>query len=177
MQKTRYRITAACLAIVFYFIHAGVLIYSKQAYHILWSCHLGCLLVGVGLLARLPWLSSVGFLWLALGVPLWILNVFTSNEFMLTSTLSHLGGLAIAIYSYKYFKMSRFAWAAATAGLILLGLFSRLVTPEHANVNLSFAVWKGWEETFPSYFWYVILLLVVAVTVFLILELLVRRWQ
>jgi hypothetical protein len=177
MQKTPYRITAACLAIVFYSIHAGALIYSKQAHHIVWSCHLGCLLVGVGLLALHPWLSSVGFLWLALGVPLWILNVFTRNEFMLTSTFSHLGGLAIAIYGFKYLKMPRLAWAAATAGLVLLGWFSRLVTPEHANVNLSFSVWKGWEETFPSYFWYAILLLAAAVASFLILEFFVRRWQ
>ena len=177
MKKPYYRITAACLAIAFYLIHAGVLIYSQQAHHIIWSCHLGCLLVGVGLLTAQSWLSSIGFLWLALGVPLWILNVLTSHEFMLTSTFSHLGGLAIAIYGFKFLKMPRFTWAAATAGLVLLGLFSRLVTPDYANVNLAFAVWKGWEETFPSYFWYAVLLITVAIFSFLILELVVRRWQ
>jgi hypothetical protein len=177
MKKTNYRITTAWLAVFFYLIHAGVLVYGKQPYHVIWSCHLGCLFVGIGLLAPQSWLLSVGFLWLALGVPLWILNVLTSREFMLTSTFSHMGGLVIAIYGFRCLKMPRFSWAAATAGLILLGLFSRLVTPEHANVNLAFAVWKGWEETFPSYFWYVVMLLAVAVTSFLVLEFIVRRWQ
>ena len=177
MQTTNYRMPAAWLAVFFYLIHAGVLVYDQQPYHIIWSCHLGCLFVGVGLLASQPWLFSVGFLWLAMGVPLWILNVFTGDEFMLTSTFSHIGGLVIAIYGFRCLKMPRLSWVAATAGLILLGLFSRLVTPEHANVNLSFAVWQGWEESFPSYFWYVVMLLAAAVTSFLVLEYTVRRWQ
>ena len=177
MNEKKYRITAGVLAIVFFLIHAAVLVHAGESYHILWSCHLACLMVGIALLMRLPWLLAVGFFWLAMGVPLWLLNIITSCDYMLTSTLSHIGGLIIAIYGLRFEKMPRFSWAAATAGLIVLGFVSRLATPEHANVNLSFAVWQGWEETFPSYFWYVVMLLGIAAVSFWTLELIVRRFQ
>lgn len=176
MAKANYRIAAGILAIFLYLIHASVLIHNNEPYHILWSCHLGCLLVGVGLLISQPWFLSVGFLWLAIGIPLWILNVLTSNEFMWTSALSHIGGIAIAVYGFRFLKMLQFSWAVATAGLVLIGFFSRLVTPKHANVNLSFAVWAGWQELFPSYFWYVMMLLSIAAISFLMLEFIIRNW-
>ncbi|MEJ2169509.1 MAG: hypothetical protein P8X90_28730, partial [Desulfobacterales bacterium] len=112
-----------------------------------------------------------------MGVPLWLLNIITSRDFMLTSTLSHIGGLIIAVYGLRFAAMPRFSWAAATAGLFVLGFVSRLATPEYANVNLSFAVWQGWEKTFPSYFWYVVMLLSIAAVSFWALEFIVRRLQ
>jgi len=177
MKENKYRITAGILAVVFFLIHAAVLVQAGESYHIIWSCHLACLLVGIGLLIRLPWLYAVGFFWLTVGVPLWLLNVITSLDFMLTSTCSHIGGIIIAIYGLRFEKMPRFSWAAATAGLVILGCISRLVTPQHANVNLSFAVWQGWEDKFPSYFWYVVMLVAIAAFTFWVLELIVRRFQ
>ena len=112
-----------------------------------------------------------------MGVPLWLLNVLTSHEFMLTSTLSHIGGIIIAVYGLRFLKIPRFAWAAATAGLVVLGFFTRLATPHEANVNLAFAVWSGWEDRFPSYFWYVVMLLSIAAVNFWFLALIIRRWM
>lgn len=177
MSDKKKRITAGALAIAFFLIHAAALVHAGEYYHIIWSCHLGCLIVGIGLLNRLPWLYAIGFFWLTMGVPLWLLNVLTSHDFMLTSTLSHIGGIIIAVYGLRFEKMPRFSWAAATAGLAVLGFVSRLVTPQQANVNLSFAVWQGWEDKFPSYFWYVVMLLTIAAFTFWILELVVRRLQ
>jgi len=177
MKQRNNRFIAGTLAVLFYGIHAGVLIHGKEPYHLIWSCHLGCILVGAGLLIPQPWLFSTGFFWLTMGVPLWILNVLTSDDFMLTSTFSHIGGIAIAICGLKLLKMPRYSWAAATAGLVILGAISRSVTPEHANVNLSFSVWKGWEETFPSYFWYVAMLLSTAAIAFFVLEWMIRKFQ
>ena len=117
---------AGALAIAFFLIHAAALVRAGEHYHIIWSCHLGCLIVGIGLLVRLPWLYAIGFFWLTMGVPLWLLNVFTSHEFMLTSTLSHIGGIIIAVYGLRFLKIPRFAWAAATAGLVVLGILTRL---------------------------------------------------
>jgi len=177
MRDKNYRIAAGALAIVFFLIHAAVLVYAGEPYHILWSCHLACLMVGIALLLRLPRLQAVGFFWLAMGVPLWLLNIITSRDYMLTSTLSHIGGIIIAVYGLRFATMPRLSWAAATVGLVGLGFVSRLATPEHANVNLSFAVWQGWEETFPSYFWYVVMLLTIAAVSFWTLEIIVRRLQ
>ena len=177
MRDKKYRLSAGTLAIVFFLIHAAALVRAAEPYHIIWSCHLGCLMVGIGLVIRLPWLFAIGFFWLTMGVPLWLLNVLTSHEFMLTSTLSHIGGIIIAVYGLRFIKMPRFAWAAATTGLVLLGIFTRWVTAPDANVNLAFAVWSGWEDKFPSYFWYVVMLLATAGFIFWILEFIVRRSQ
>jgi len=177
MRDKKFRIAAGTLAVLFFLIHAGALVYAGEPYHIIWSCHLGCLIVGIGLLVRQPWLYAIGFFWLTMGVPLWLLNILTSREFMLTSILSHVGGMIIAVYGLRFITIPRFAWAAATAGLVVLGILSRLVTPPGANVNLAFAVWSGWEDQFHSYFWYVFMLLSIAAISFGLLEFFMRRWM
>jgi len=121
-----------------------------------------------------PWLFAIGFFWLTMGVPLWLLNVFTSHELMLTSTLSHIGGIIIGVYGLRFLIIPRFAWAAATGALVVLGILTRWVTPPDANVNLAFAVWSGWEGRFPSYFWYVVMLLSIAAVSFGLLEFIIR---
>ena len=177
MFDKKKRTTAGALSIAFFLIHAAALAHAGEHYHIIWSCHLGCLIVGIGLLVRQPWLYAIGFFWLTMGVPLWLLNVLTSHEFMLTSTLSHIGGIIIAVYGLRFIKIPQFAWAAAIAGLVVLGVLTRLATPPDSNVNLAFAVWSGWEDQFPSYFWYVVMLLAIATATFWLLELMVRRFQ
>ena len=175
MKRGYHPFAAGIVAIFFYLIHAGVLVYGREPYHIIWSCHLGCLLIGIGLLLARPWFLSIGFFWLIMGVPLWILNVLTGADFMLTSTLSHIGGLVIAFYGLRFIEIPRFSWAGATIGLVVLGSVTRMVTPEHANVNLSFAVWTGWEQAFPSYFWYVVLILSTSAATFWVMECIVRK--
>jgi len=175
MNDKKNRIAAGALAIAFFLIHAAALVRAGEHYHSIWSCHLGCLIVGIGLLVRLPWLYATGFFWLTMGVPLWLLNVLISHEFMLTSTLSHLGGIIIAVYGLRFLKIPRFAWVAATAGLVVLGILTRWVTPPDANVNLAFAVWSGWEDQFPSYFWYVVMLLSIAAVSFGLLEFIITK--
>ena len=175
MPRDRYRRTAGVLAVAFFLVHAAALIRAGEYYHMIWSCHLGCLMVGIGLLVGSRWLHAIGFLWLFMGVPLWLLNILTTHAFMLTSTLSHIGGILLAVYGFKFVSLPRFAWAGAIAGLVILGLVTRLLTPPAANVNLAFAVWTGWEDAFPSYFWYVVMLLSVAAAIFLLLELMLRR--
>ena len=168
-------IAAGALGIAFFSIHAAALAHAGEHYHIIWSCHLGCLIIGIGLLVRLPWLYAIGFFWLTMGVPLWLLNVLASHKFMLTSTLSHIGGILIAVYGLRFLKIPRFASVAATAGLAVLGILTRWVTPPDANINLAFAVWSGWEDQFPSYFWYVVMLLSIAAVSFGLLEFIIRK--
>lgn len=175
MKRSHHPVAAGIVAILFYLIHAGALVSGREPYHLMWSCHLGCLLIGIGLLLSRPWLLSIGFFWMTIGVPLRILNVLMNADFMLTSTFSHIGGLVIALYGLRFMEIPKFSWTAATVGLVALGLVTRMVTPEHANVNLSFSVWAGWEQTFPSYFWYVVLILSASATTFWVLESIVRK--
>jgi hypothetical protein len=53
----------------------------------------------------------------------------------------------------------------------------RLVTLHDANINLAFTVWPGWENQFPSYFWYVVMLLPIAAVSFGLLEFFIRKWM
>ena len=161
MQKT-----IGWLEIVFYLVHAGYHLLHHEPYHLLWTCHLGCFLVGIGLVTGRAYPFAVGFLWLMLGIPLWVLNLLTGADLIATSTLTHVGGMIVAVVGFASLPMPRYAWAAATAGLIALVQLSRWATPAHANVNIAFKVWEGWETTFPSYFRYSLMLLAMAVGVF-----------
>jgi hypothetical protein len=73
----------------------------------------------------------------------------------LTSTLAHVGGLAIALIALSKFRMDRTAWRWAFGWYLVIQLFSRFVTPPELNVNLAHAIQSGWERTFHSYwaFW------------------------
>jgi hypothetical protein len=170
-----YRLLLGALAVLFYVIHGGRYAVLGQMYNMIWACHLGCLLVGIGLLIRRPRVYATGFLWLTLGLPLWITDMATGGTFP-TSSLTHAGGFAIAILGLRYLKMPRFSWAVAIAALILLAVFSRLTTPVQENVNLSQAVWAGWEAYFPSHFWYVCAINAGAAIEFYMVEYLARRW-
>ncbi len=72
--------------------------------------------------------------------------------------------------------MPRFSWLAALSGLSGLIGVSRVATPPEANVNLAFAVWKGWETYFPSHFWYMVLLFINCMVVFILVEGVVRKY-
>lgn len=169
--------SAGLAGIAFFFIHAGALIFTDSYHHLLWSCHLGCLLVGSGLLVSSKWIYAVGSAWMVLGVPLWLLNVLAGGEVMSTSFLSHLGGLLLAFYGLRHIEIPRFLWAAATLALFCLALVTRLLTPAKENINLAFSVWSGWENIFPSYFWYGCMMLALAALAFFLFEKLARNYQ
>ncbi len=163
-------------ALACYAAHGGFHLYHGRPEDLLWACHLGAALVGVGLLARSPAVNAVGVSFLALGTPLWLLDLAAGGEFFPTSLLTHVGGLLIGLYGVRRLGVPAGVWwksAAALAGLILL---SRLVTPERANVNVAFAVPPPWDKTFPSHAAYLAAMMAVAAAYFFALELAVRRW-
>jgi hypothetical protein len=46
------------------------------------------------------------------------MNVFTSHEFMLASTLSHIGAIITAVYGLRFLIMPRFAWVSDCLSLL-----------------------------------------------------------
>jgi hypothetical protein len=70
----------------------------------------------------------------------------------------------------------RHAALTATLGLAALQGVTRLLTPAAANMNLAFAVWSGWESSFPSYAAYEMVLLGGAGAAFFCGDRLLRRW-
>jgi hypothetical protein len=134
-----------------YAIHAAVHLQRGEPYDLLWACHIAAILVGFGLLLRNPTLNAIGLLWSCFGLPLWLLDLATGGEFILTSPLTHIGAFACGIAGIRALGMPRHAAMKGLAAFAALWLLCRLVTPPAANVNLAFRVQPGWERYFSTY--------------------------
>jgi len=168
------------LALLFYLVHGTNHLLHGRAPDLLWACHLGAVLVGVGLLRRRAAWSGTGLSWLVLGNFMWALDLAGGGELIVTTVGTHVGGLALGFYGVRRLGWAPYTWVRAVLGLVVLWIVCRLVTPWGANVNLAFFVHPGWEREFPSFPAYLGLLLLVAVAVFESLEVIAaaaaRRW-
>jgi hypothetical protein len=163
------------LALTFYAVHASHHVLRGHPEDLLWACHLGAVCVGVGLLARLPAVNAVGFLWLAVGDALWLLELAGGGELLPTSLLTHVGGLAVGAFGLTRLGMPRGSWLRAIVAFLVLQQLCRFVTPPAANINVAHAVWSGWEGVFPGYAAYQVALLAFGTAGFFAVEWLSRR--
>ena len=143
------------VALLCYAVHGAYHVYHRNPENLLWVCHLGAALIGVGLLFDARWLSAIGTLFLCLGTPQWLLYLVSGGEFMPTSLATHVVALGIGLYAAHRYGMPRGAWWKALVGLVILIFLSRIFTPIEANVNMAFAVQQGFESAFPSYPFYI----------------------
>jgi hypothetical protein len=164
------------LACAFYAIHAGVHLARGNPEDLLWACHLGAVLVGAGLLLRQPMLHAIGFLWLCVGTLIWGIGLAGGVEFMPTSLLTHIGGLAVGFLAVSALGLPRHSWWRAMLAFLVLQQICRWVTLPADNINLAHGVWPGWETTFPSYFAYQVILLTIAAASFALAEWLTHRF-
>ena len=136
--------------------------------HMLWMCNIGNLVLAIGLFAERPLLIRVAAIWTIPGLFVWFLYVVLAWGVFLTSTLAHVGGIAVAVFALRTYGMDQKSWLYAFAWVLLMQLISRLFTAPQLNVNLAHAVQPGWEGTFTSYwsFW-VVLTIVSAVVLWL----------
>lgn len=156
-------------------VHAAYHLRHGRPWDLLWMCHVGSLLVGLGLLFRWPQAMGIGVLWLAAGLPFWLLDLATGGEFMPTSLFTHVGGLIAGIVGVIKLGMPAGGWWKAVLALAALHQACRWLTPATANVNLAFSVHPGWERWFPSYRWYYATLLVTLAAAFFGIERGLRR--
>ena len=163
-------------ALACYAIHAGFHLYNRRPEEVLWMCHLGAALVGVGLLFSSATANGIGTLFLCIGTPLWVMYLAGGGELYPTSTFPHLGGLAIGLYGVRRLGLPSGTWWKAVAVLIALILVCRLGTPPHANVNVAFAVYPGWEKVFPSHPVYLAVMMAQSAGYFFLCEYALRRW-
>jgi hypothetical protein len=132
-----------------------------QLGHMLWMCNIGNLVLALGLFFEKPLLVRVAAIWTIPGLLVWFLYVVLAWGVFITSTLAHVGGLAVAAIVLKTYRMDRSSWGYAFGWYLLVQLISRFVTPADLNVNLVHAIQPGWERTFTSYwmFWLVLTLI------------------
>ncbi len=159
-----------------YAIHATFHVLHGRPEDLLWMCHIGAAIVGAGLLVSSPGVNGVGTLFLCMGTPLWIMDLFRGMVFYPTSCFTHLGALAIGLYGVRCLGMPRGVWWKAVAVLAALIAVSRLVTPAHANVNVAFAIHSGFDRFFPGHLVYLVTMMALAAVYFFVFEYGLRRW-
>lgn len=163
--QTRLRLLGI-LPLVF-FLAQGVHYWRiHQLGHMLWMCNIGNLVLALGLFFERPLLVRVAAIWTIPGLFIWFFYVVLAWGVFLTSTLAHVGGIAVAAIALKTYRMDRNSWRYAFGWSLLVQLISRFVTAPELNVNLAHAVQPGFERTFPSY-WVFWLALTVATAVWL----------
>lgn len=179
-------------ALACYSAHAIFHLINGRPEDLLWACHLGAALVGIGLLVAAgsgiraassvglsvcgAMLNGIGTLFLILGTPLWLMDLAGGGVFYPTSSLTHLGGLAIGLYGVRRLGMPRGVWWKAIAAMIGLILLCRLVTPPQSNVNVAFAVYASAAKIFSSHLVYLATMLSAAAAYFFVVEYALRRW-
>ncbi len=148
-------------------IHGVHSLWRHEPYNIFWACNVSCLLIGIGLLKKVPLAHAVGLLWLTTGIPFWLVDIATGGEFIVTSFLTHIGGFvcAVAVLSERPFEKG--SWWKGFLLWISFQLVCRALTPEKDNVNLVWAVWPGWEGVFPTFARYHVFLLTISLTSFI----------
>ncbi len=146
----RRRPVLASLAVACYLVHAGGQVLGGEPWHALWVCHVACLLIGVGLALPSPTVHACGFLWLCLGLPLWVYQILTAGGFVATSLATHAGGFALGLVGLRQLGLPRGVWWKAGCGAIGLQLLSALLTPFEKNVNLIRPIWTGPEPPIPT---------------------------
>ena len=159
-----------------YAVHAGFHLLHGRPEDLLWVCHFGAALVGVGLLASSATVNGIGTLFLCLGTPLWLMDLAGGGDFYPTSCFTHLGGLAIGLYGVWWLRIPSSTWWKTVGALVALILVCRLVTPPRANVNVAFAMYAGAEKIFPSHLVYIVTMIILAAGYFLVTQYVLRRW-
>jgi hypothetical protein len=129
-----------------------------QLGHMLWMCNIGNLILAIGLFFDNRWLMRIAIIWTIPGLMIWFIYVVLAWGVFLTSTLAHVGGLAVGIFVLRKIGMDRRTWLYAFGWYLLVQLLSRLITSPDLNVNLAHKIQPGWDQQFGSYwqFWLVL---------------------
>jgi len=120
----------------------------------LWACHLSTLLLGFGILLGVSVLIRIATLWIVVGVPLWLYDLLLGNELRIFSSLTHIGGLLIALYALSIIGFRSTTWLYALLLFFVLQAVCSVTTPEVLNVNVSQYIRAEWQWLFSSYSWY-----------------------
>jgi hypothetical protein len=123
--------------------------------NLLWMCNVGNLGLAIGLFFDRRELIRAAAIWTIPGLGIWIRYVVLEYDYVFSSFLAHVGGIAIGLIVLRRVRMDRIAWLYAFGWYLILQVAAHLITPPELNVNLAFRIQPGWEQAFSSYwkFW------------------------
>ena len=174
LTKSKLRLLAF-LPLTFFLLQAIHYWEINELGHMLWMCNIGNLVLAIGLYFEKPLLVRVAAMWSLPGLIVWCIYVvptwgtlltgqFTFSQLfaVLASSSAHLGGITIALVGLKKIGMDSRSWIYAYGWYFIVQLLARLFTPSNMNVNLAHRVQDGFEQTFPVYwkFWLLLTVLV-----------------
>jgi hypothetical protein len=139
------------LALGCYLAHAVDCVLRGHVEDLLWTCNVASAVIALGLLARRPAITAPGTVVLAAGMPLWVADLAAGGEFIPTSIFTHVGSLAVGIWSARADGIPRHTWWRALVGMAALQVVTRAVTPPAANVNMAFSVYAPARALTTSY--------------------------
>jgi hypothetical protein len=139
--------------------------------HIWWSCHIANLTLGLGMLLRNVLLMRVAVLWLILGLPPWLLDMFATHIIWPISLLTHLGGAVFGLLVVRQVRMVRGVWWAALLWYLGLQLWSRVFTAPGLNVNAAHTIYEAARPWFSRYWLFWLMMTVAAGVLLWLLEL------
>ena len=130
------------LALGLYSIHAGWHLAEGHPEQLLWACHLGSMSVVIGLLAGSRWLNAMGTMILLVGLPLWLINLFTGGRFILSSPLMHVGVPVAGLVGLRRLGLPHRVWLPTLLLMAAMLCASRQLTAPAQNINLAFVDWR-----------------------------------
>jgi hypothetical protein len=149
-----------------FFLAQGVHYWKiDQLGHMFWMCNIGNLVLALGLFLEKPPVIRLAAIWTIPGLLVWVLYVVLEWGVFLSSTLAHVGGLAVALIALSQVGMDRTAWRWAFGWYLVVQLLSRFFTAPELNVNLAHAVQPGWDRTFHTYWSFWLVLTAVAILI------------
>lgn len=174
LSKSKLRLLAI-LPFTFFLLQAIHYWEINELGHMLWMCNIGNLVLAIGLFFEKPLLVRVAAMWSLPGLIVWCLYVvptwatvltgqFTFSQLfaVISSSSAHLGGITIGLVALQKLGMDSHAWLYAFGWYFVVQLLARLFTPPNMNVNLAHRVQDGFEQTFPVYwkFWLLLTVMV-----------------
>jgi hypothetical protein len=127
------------VAMVLFTLHATHQFYLGHSQHLLWTCPMATLLVGLGLMIDSRRVCSSGVLILCVGLPAYALHVVNGGEAIpITGFLIHFGGIAIGLLAIRSFGIGRRDWVVALLIVVATLTLSRHYTGVQFNINFAF---------------------------------------
>src|SRR5882724_4115006 len=107
--RTRLRLLGL-LPLIFFLAQSVHYWRIHQLGNLLWICNIGNLLLAVGLFLEKPLVIRLAAIWTIPGLFVWIIYVVLAWGVFLSSTLAHVGGLAVALVALSQYGMDRTSW-------------------------------------------------------------------